>query len=176
MWRIMCSYVLLCATLEAQIYIFFPLALRPNAGHGILILEVPRSHTTTRPRSVGLLWTSDKLVAETSTWQHTTLTTNNHPYPRVGFEPTISGDERPQTYALDRAAPGTGGSTNIISQNMSEKWGKAHTLKHSALWKFGTCTVSYRNSFCRECVWTTFSCQDCSTKDSLFDPKIFFGF
>ena len=28
--------------------------------------------------------------------------------PRVGFEPTISADERPQTYALDRAATGTG--------------------------------------------------------------------
>ena len=26
-------------------------------------------------RSVGLLWTSDQLVAEASTWQHTTLTT-----------------------------------------------------------------------------------------------------
>jgi hypothetical protein len=26
----------------------------------------------------------------------------------VGFEPTISADERRQTYALDRAAPGTG--------------------------------------------------------------------
>ena len=28
--------------------------------------------------------------------------------PPVVFEPTISADERPQTYALDRAATGTG--------------------------------------------------------------------
>jgi len=28
--------------------------------------------------------------------------------PPVGFEPTISADERPQTYALDLAATGTG--------------------------------------------------------------------
>ena len=28
--------------------------------------------------------------------------------PLVGFEPTISRGERPQTYALDRAATGTG--------------------------------------------------------------------
>ena len=28
--------------------------------------------------------------------------------PPVGFEPTISTSERPQTYALDRAATGTG--------------------------------------------------------------------
>ena len=29
--------------------------------------------------------------------------------PRVGFEPTISAGERPKSYALDRAATGTGG-------------------------------------------------------------------
>ena len=37
--------------------------------------------------------------------------------PPVGFEPTISAGERPQTYALDRAATGTGkskGKTNEI--------------------------------------------------------------
>ena len=28
--------------------------------------------------------------------------------PRVGFEPTVSAGERPKTYALDRAATGTG--------------------------------------------------------------------
>ena len=28
--------------------------------------------------------------------------------PPVGFEPTISAGERPQTYALDRAATGAG--------------------------------------------------------------------
>ena len=28
--------------------------------------------------------------------------------PPVGFEPTISAGERPDTYALDRAATGTG--------------------------------------------------------------------
>ena len=44
---------------------FFYMALRPNAGHGLLILEVSRSHTTTQHSR--LLWTSDQLVAETST-------------------------------------------------------------------------------------------------------------
>ena len=36
--------------------------------------------------------------------------------PRVGFEPTISAGERPKTYALDRAATGTGDATlyNIL--------------------------------------------------------------
>ena len=31
--------------------------------------------------------------------------------PRVGFEATISAGERPKTYALDRAATGTGRSS-----------------------------------------------------------------
>ena len=34
----------------------------------------------------------------------------------VGFEPTISAGKRPQTYALDRAATGTGTYTNICTQ------------------------------------------------------------
>ena len=62
------------------------------------------------PQSVGLLWTSDQLVAQTSTWQHTT---NIHA--PVGFEPTILAGERPQTWALDRAATGTGCLTNYSS-------------------------------------------------------------
>ena len=35
--------------------------------------------------------------------------------PPVGFEPTISAGERPQTYALDRAAIGTGTTQYNIS-------------------------------------------------------------
>ena len=46
------------------------------------------------PQSVGLLWASDQLVAETSTRQHTTFTTDKQPCPPVGFEPTISAGER----------------------------------------------------------------------------------
>jgi hypothetical protein len=37
--------------------------------------------------SVGLLWTSDELVAETFTWQHTTLTTDKYPCPRWDSNP-----------------------------------------------------------------------------------------
>ena len=35
------------------------------------------------------LWTSDQLVAETSTWQHTTLTTDRHPYRRRDSNPQL---------------------------------------------------------------------------------------
>ena len=36
------------------------------------------THNDTQ-QSVGLLWTGDQLVSQTSTWQHTTLTTDKHP-------------------------------------------------------------------------------------------------
>jgi hypothetical protein len=60
------------------------------------------------PQSVGILWTKDWPLAETSTWQHTNThkrQTSMHP---VGFEPTIPASPRPQTYALDCAAAGIG--------------------------------------------------------------------
>ena len=37
--------------------------------------------------------------------------------PPVGFEPTISAGERPQTYALDRAVTGTGVTKDTIKPN-----------------------------------------------------------
>ena len=57
------------------------------------------SMTQTHTHSVRLLWTSDRPTAETSTWQHTTLTQTSMP-PAV-FDPTISASERPQTHALE---------------------------------------------------------------------------
>ena len=35
--------------------------------------------------------------------------------PPAGFEPTISAGERPQTYALDRAATGTAVATSLLA-------------------------------------------------------------
>ena len=58
------------------------------------------------PQSVELLWTSDQPDAQTSTWQHITLTTDIHVPKR--FEPATPASERPQTNALDRASTGIG--------------------------------------------------------------------
>ena len=87
-----------------DIYNIFFLARQTSVGHGLLIHEVSRSHDA--PQLVGFLWTSDQLVAETSTWQlqHSQQTS----MPPVGFKPTISAGERPQTNVLERAANGTG--------------------------------------------------------------------
>jgi hypothetical protein len=50
-------------------------------------VDASRSHSVDTPHSVGLLWTSDQPVAETSTWHHTTLTTDRHPCPRRNSTP-----------------------------------------------------------------------------------------
>jgi len=60
-----------------------PLAgLYPPPVRGFLITH------NDAPQLVGLLWTSDQSVAETSTWQYTTLTTDKkHPCPRWDSKP-----------------------------------------------------------------------------------------
>jgi hypothetical protein len=96
-------------------YSFLSVALRPKAGPGHLILEVSTSHTTThhsRYDSSGRMISSSQRPLPINT-QHSQQT--NFHAPPVGFEPTISAGERPQTYALDRATTGTGGF--IISIN-----------------------------------------------------------
>ena len=57
--------ICMCVYIYIYICIFFS-SLRPNAGHRLLILEVFLTHNDA-PQSVGPLWTSDQLVAETST-------------------------------------------------------------------------------------------------------------
>ena len=41
---------------------------RPEPPHSLTFLDHTQLHTTV---SIGLLWTSDRPAAETSTWQHT---------------------------------------------------------------------------------------------------------
>ena len=41
--------------------------------------------------------------------------------PPVGFEPTISAGERPQTYALDRSAAGTAYRINPYTANVENR-------------------------------------------------------
>ena len=81
------------------------MAQHPPVGKNILIIEASQSHSDT-PQSVGLLWTSDQPAAETSTWYHTTLTTDIHA--PAGLVHAIPASERLQTHALDRATAGIG--------------------------------------------------------------------
>jgi len=72
------------------------MALRFNEGYALLILWVSTSLSDS-PHSVGLLWTSNQLVAETFTWQHVKFTTDKHSSPRRDSNSTTSADELPQT-------------------------------------------------------------------------------
>ena len=86
---------------------FFFVALRPNAGNGLPILDVSRSHTTTHHSlqdSSGRVISSSQRPLPDNT-RHSQQTNIHAP---VGFEPTISAGKRPQIYALDGAATGTG--------------------------------------------------------------------
>ena len=57
----------------------------------------------------------------------------------VGFEPTISAGERPQTYALDHAATGTGIQNNYISlyQRRDSKMQIKQNTKTGAMYWYG---------------------------------------
>jgi hypothetical protein len=60
---------------------------------GLLIVEVSRPHSNIA-HSVGLLRASDRPVAETSTWQHTTLTRDRHPCTSWDSSPRSAADAR----------------------------------------------------------------------------------
>jgi len=68
------------------LYFLLTMVKQPPVGQGLLIIDDSRSHSDT-PHSVGLLWTSGQPVAETSTRQNTTLTTDRHPCPRRDWSP-----------------------------------------------------------------------------------------
>jgi hypothetical protein len=78
---------------------FFLWRNSPLVGQNLLTVEASRSHLDT-PLSVGLLWTSDQLVAENSTCQHTTLTRDGRNTPLVGGNGIYSsGVSRPGHFA-----------------------------------------------------------------------------
>ena len=80
--NVQCCPGLIQIVLSVISLIFFFKSWRNSpVGQGLLIVEDSRPHSDT-PHSVGLLWTSDQPHAQTSAWQHTTLTTDRHPCPR----------------------------------------------------------------------------------------------
>jgi hypothetical protein len=64
----------------------FLVAQQPLVGQGLFGIEPSRSHLDT-PNSLRFLWTSDQPDAETSTWQHTTLTRDRQLWHRLDLNP-----------------------------------------------------------------------------------------
>ena len=75
----------------------------PLFGLGLQIVQVSRSYSDT-PLSAQLLWTSDRPVAETSTWQHTTIARDTLPCPSRNSNPLSLVRKQPQTHPLEGAA------------------------------------------------------------------------
>ena len=70
--------------------------------------EVSTPHKIRHKQSVGLLWTSDQLVAAVVTYTTYNNLKRRTSMPSVGIEPTIPASERQQTHALDFATTGMG--------------------------------------------------------------------
>jgi len=87
------------------------MARQALVGQDILIFEASQSSSDT-PHSVGLLWTSDQLVAEAAT--NTNTHNRRKSIPSAEFEPAILGIKRLHTYALDSTATGIG---NFLSHS-----------------------------------------------------------
>jgi hypothetical protein len=77
-------YVGLTSIMNYYYYLLFSLALQPSAGYDLLVSRGFLITHNDAPQSVGLLWTSDQSVPNTSTWQHTT---DKHPNPRWNSNP-----------------------------------------------------------------------------------------
>ena len=91
----------------------------PVAGFSLLLFEVSWSHTQRRV-TFGRTPLDEWSIRRRDVYLTTHNTHNRQTsMPPVGFEPTVSAGERPQTHALDRAATGTG--TNLtLTANMYE--------------------------------------------------------
>ena len=90
----------------------------------LLIIEASRLHSDT-PHLVGLLWTSDQPDADTSTSQHTKLTTDRHPCPWRDSNPQAqqASDCRPTPWT---ARP-LGSAISLDTNNKSINTNIGHT-------------------------------------------------
>jgi hypothetical protein len=84
-----CCPVSASLLLPLLVYEFFPLALQPKSGLGHLTVEVSRSHTIRHTHPIGLLLTSDQLIAEVATY-----TTQNKHKERCGIRTRDTSNQK----------------------------------------------------------------------------------
>jgi len=92
---------------------------QPPVNQGLVIVEASRSHSDT-PHSVGLLWTSDQPSQRPLLTTHATHNRQTS-MPAAVFELAIPAGERPQIYALNLPATGTG-----LNSTRKFYWHKAY--------------------------------------------------
>jgi hypothetical protein len=105
-----------------------------------------RSYSDT-PHSVGLLWTSDRPVAETSTCTSHNTHRRQTFLPPAGLETAIPASDRPQTHVLESSATGIG-HVRITEVE------KAHILTECEFWNF----VVLRDSMDTVLIWQYLFC------------------
>ena len=132
----MCVCVCVCVYFMAQ---------QPTMDQGLLSIEASRSHSDT-PHSVGLLWTSDQLDAETSLYltTHNTLKRGTS-MPLSEFEPTVAASERSQTHASCHAAPKLFAAIKIIHSFFSvDSYNWINQLSKTTIWWLDICCLLHR--------------------------------
>jgi len=75
---------------DLNCYVVYMLQASPNCSACFILAPHSWGFEVTHndaPQSVGLPWTSGQLITETSTWQHTTLTTDKFPCSRWDSNP-----------------------------------------------------------------------------------------
>jgi hypothetical protein len=100
------------------------MALLPNVGHGLLILEVSRSHITTQHSRHESL---DQWTARRRDLYLTTHNTLNKHQCSLWDSNSISEAQTPHTYALDHGATGTGTYVRTFISTF------VHTYRHYKL-------------------------------------------
>ena len=110
--------------IQIYIYIFFFFLLSHCSPTRVMVSSFLRFLDHTQRRTTVGRTPLDEWSARRRDLCLTTHNTHNRQtsMPPVGFEPTISASERPQTYALDRAATGTGKYIYIYIYIYVLKW------------------------------------------------------
>ena len=103
-------------------------------------MKASRLHSDS-PHSVGLLWTSGQPDAQTSTWQHTTLTKDRHPFSRrdSNLQSQQASSRRP---TLKTARPlGTADRNILLPQNYNYSDSRADCIVCESI------SVGYRGCY-----------------------------
>jgi len=126
----------------------FLMAQQPLLGLGLLC-EIPRSHSDT-PHSVELLWTSDRSVAEISSWQHTRAHTHNTQKTDIPAPCEIRIRIPRKQAAVDRTATRLGHVHAYLTHTLTA--GSTYSVAHNDNYVCRqNCTVPFQR-YCRQFV------------------------
>jgi hypothetical protein len=136
------------------------MAQEPPLNQGLLIVEDSWSHSDT-PHSVGLLWTSDQLDAETSAWQ-TTLKKDQNIHAPGGIRthnPSQRAAADQRIRPRGHCSVGCEFSSQTPNRELTWTYGCTYPLLHQAIFcnANGNTAVLRDVSVVFQCVWKCYS-------------------